>query len=395
MPARSRNQPAPKDDTETTAPAASTAMSLPLDITMEIIEESSVEMGGTAEFTDGGTYDILVIGAGCAGVPAVVTALEEGATVACFQRESKAAANGYGESAVYVPGSTPAGIQEWIQEWGKANGYRFRRDLFMHHVKYSAETISWITKKTNDVGLEGSTYRTTDTIVFPDGEICASFQIYTPSNQQLMEALAAQAEVDGAKFFYSTPCVQLIQEADGTVTGAFGKTESGEYIKVTATKGVILATGDYMNNDAFLNHYNRDIRDKWLMLQQNRTGDGHILGCLAGSRLVQPPHPRSVHGVIPWFMTTPLMCVNKNGERFFNEDVPMTSWNVAVRNEMAEGEEGILYRIFDSAYETKYAGIGIIPPREFILDPCIDNNQPTSQYDFHNAYHRADTIELW
>ena len=210
-----------------------------------------------------------------------------------------------------------------------------------------------------------------------------------------MEALAAQAEVDGAEFFYSTPCAQLIQEADGTVTGAFGKTESGEYIKVTATKGVILATGDYMNNDAFLNHYNRDIRDKWLMLQQNRTGDGHILGCLAGSRLVQPPHPRSVHGVIPWFMTTPLMCVNKSGERFFNEDVPMTSWNVAVRNEMAEGEEGILYRIFDSAYETKYAGVGIIPPREFILDPFFDNNQPTSQYDFHNAYHRADTIELW
>ncbi|MEY8561787.1 FAD-binding protein [Eggerthellaceae bacterium 3-80] len=366
---------------------------LPMDITMDIIEESSVELGEITEYTDGGTYDILVIGAGCAGVPAVVTALEEGATVACFQKESKPAANGFGASAVNLDASTPAGLQHWIQEWNVANSYRIRRDLFMHHINYSGEAVSWFTKLINDAGLTGSTYKTTGTIAYPDGEMAATFEISSPGNQTCMEKLAEIAEADGAKFFYSTPAVQLIQESDGTVIGAFGKTADGEYIKVTATKGVILAAGDYMNNDAFVNHYNRDIRDKWLLLQSNRTGDGHILGCMAGSRLVQAPHPRSVHGLIPWFMQSPLLMVNKDGQRFMNEKVPMTSWNAAARNDVSEGEQNILYRFFDADYETKYAGTGAIPPKDALLDPCIDEEKPTSVYDFHNACHRADTIE--
>lgn len=380
---------------ESSAQPASQAggVQLPMDITMDIIEASSVELQEITEWTDGGTYDILVIGAGCAGVPAVMTALEEGATVACLQKESKPAANGFGASAVYKPASTDAGLQEWIQEWSKANGYRIRRDLFIHHINYSCEAVSWFTKSINEAGLEGSSYKATGTICYPDGEVAATFEISSPGNQPCMETLAANAEAQGAKFFYSTPAVQLIQEEDGTVTGAFGKNANGEYIKVTATKGVILACGDYMNNDAFLNHYNRDIRDKWLLLQSNRTGDGHILGCMAGSRLVQPPHPRSVHGLIPWFMQAPLLTVNAQGKRFFNEDVPMTSWNVAVRNDMAEGEQGVLWRFFDSAYETKYAGFGAIPPKDALLDPCVDADQPTSVYDFHNAIHRADTLE--
>lgn len=71
----------------------------------------------------------------------------------------------------------------------------------------------------------------------------------------------------------------------------------------------------------------------------------------------------------------------------------MTSWNVAVRNDMAEGEQCVLWRFFDSAYETKYAGFGAIPPKDALLDPCVDADQPTSVYDFHNAIHRADTLE--
>ena len=114
---------------------------LPMDITMDIIEESSVELGEITEYTDGGTYDILVIGAGCAGVPAVVTALEEGATVACFQKESKPAANGFGASAVNLDASTPAGLKHWIQEWNVANSYSIRRDLFMHLINYSGEAV--------------------------------------------------------------------------------------------------------------------------------------------------------------------------------------------------------------------------------------------------------------
>lgn len=76
-----------------------------------------------------------------------------------------------------------------------------------------------------------------------------------------------------------------------------------------------------------------------------------------------------------------------------NEDVHMTSWNTVTSNYYKEGEEVVLYRFCDAEYETKYAGMGAIPPKKVILDPSIDNKKPTSVYDFHLACHRADTLE--
>ncbi|MBQ3301659.1 MAG: FAD-binding protein, partial [Eggerthellaceae bacterium] len=43
--------------------------------------ESVAELEPITEFAGEKTYDIVVVGAGTAGVPAVLTALEEGATV--------------------------------------------------------------------------------------------------------------------------------------------------------------------------------------------------------------------------------------------------------------------------------------------------------------------------
>ena len=63
-----------------------------------------------------------------------------------------------------------------------------------------------------------------------------------------MIALADQAEKDGVEFFYSTPAVQLVQGDDGAVTGVVCQNETGDYVQFNASKGVILATGDYQND---------------------------------------------------------------------------------------------------------------------------------------------------
>ncbi|MDE8685417.1 FAD-binding protein, partial [Adlercreutzia rubneri] len=101
------------------------------------------------------------------------------------------------------------------------------------------------------------------------------------SNQDLMVALAQKAAEGGATFYYETPCVQLVQEEDGTATGAIGKQKDGSYVKLNATKGVVLAAGDYMNNESMVDRNLRDAATFPLCLV-NHTGDGHILGILAG-----------------------------------------------------------------------------------------------------------------
>ena len=56
--------------------------------TAEDFQNSVVELAPISDFAEEKTFDIVVIGAGTAGVPAVCTALEEGATVACLQKET-------------------------------------------------------------------------------------------------------------------------------------------------------------------------------------------------------------------------------------------------------------------------------------------------------------------
>lgn len=365
---------------------------LPVDLQLSDIENSSVELEPITTFDEEATYDIVVVGAGCAGVPAVLTAIEEGATVACLQKQGSVAANGYGTSAVNLDACTPAGIKRWMEDFCESDDDRVNRNLFQHHIDHSGETLSWIIQHAVDLGVEGITYKSSGTVVYDDGEVAAIYEMSTAGNTQLMMTLADYAEQQGAVFYYDTPAVQLIQEEDGTVTGVIGK-KGESYVKLTASKGVILATGDYMNNDSLMNRYSRDVYKRYLYLQDNRTGDGQILGILAGARIVPPCHARQVHGVIPWFMKTPLLCLNSKGERFMNEQVKMTSWNSTATYQYPKGEEVVLYRFFDSDYEAKYADAQPIPPKDTLLDPAIDAGEATSVYDFHNAFHRANTIE--
>lgn len=382
----------------TQADATTNHTELPVDLNMADIEGSLVELEPLTDFAAEETYDVVVVGAGVAGVPAVLTAVEEGASVCCLQREPKPAANGYGQSAVYKAASTPGGIKRWMEDFAKGDGWRINRDLFQHHVDHSEETISWLVSEADAAGIEGIGYKTSGAVCYEDGPVAAIFEISAPEgggNQLIMEALAKTAESLGAVFHYSTPAVQLIQDADGTVTGAIGKTADGKYLKVNATKGVILATGDYMNNDAMVDHYSRDLAGKYLLLQSNRTGDGHILGMLAGARIVPPAHAHQVHGLIPFFMKAPLIALDGNGERFMNENIYMTSWNTVASYHYPKGENTILYRFFDSEYESKYGAFGELQPiaPKAMLDNCIDTETPLSSYDFHNVAHRADTLE--
>ena len=374
--------------------AAGAPFELPIDLTMADIAGSLVELEPITEFASEETYDIVVVGAGVAGVPAVLTAIEEGATVGCLQKEEIVAANGYGSSAIKKDASTMAGVLHWMEDFAKGDGWRINRDLFRFHIDHSEETITWIVAKAREAGVADTiTGKTSGTVAYEDGQIAAIFEISsTVGNQVLMTGLADLAESKGAVFHYSTPAVQLVQAEDGTVTGVIGKNPDGTYIKMNAEKAVILAAGDYMNNDAMVDHFSRDLAGKFFMLQKNRTGDGHILGILAGARIVPPCHAHQVHGLIPFFMKAPLIALDWDGKRFMNEDMYMTSWNTVTSYHYPKGENTILYRFFDADYEEKYAQFMPVPPKA-MLDGCIDNGTPLTIYDFHHVMHRADTLE--
>lgn len=380
---------APAGKKEGSKAIAAESANLPQGILASDIEESSVEPDFAGEVSAEETYDIVVVGAGCSGVPAILTALEEGATVGVLQKESDAAANGNGASAVILGHSNALGVEHWKTDWQKENRWRLNTDLFDYYIQHSEETLSWIVQQAISVDFAPAKYSTKNTILYEDGGVIATCEASSKSNDELMKKLIVKAQDLGAVVHFETPAVQIEKDSSGKVTGVIGKTKDGSYIRLNANKGVILAAGDYQNNSSLVDRYCADVKDLWRK-QSNRTGDGHILGSLAGGHIVSSNHAKQCHDLQSsgfFFMATPFLALDPQGNRFFNEECPMTSWNVVMKYHFTN-EQPIIYRFFDSAYETKYKGVGQIPPME-VLEKNLTENDSTGQRHMW----KADSIE--
>ena len=94
-----------------------------------------------------------------------------------------------------------------------------------------------------------------------------------------MKALAEYAEKQGVDFFYSTEAKQLVGDSNG-ITGVIAKGSDGN-IQFNAKKGVILAAGDYQNDDDMVNYYIPDPEEPRPQTDEQdrrRTQDGHLGG---------------------------------------------------------------------------------------------------------------------
>ena len=69
------------------SPAQTDEAAYPAGLQASDFEESPVELAPITEFAEEKTYDVVVVGAGTGGVPAALSALEEGASVAVLQKD--------------------------------------------------------------------------------------------------------------------------------------------------------------------------------------------------------------------------------------------------------------------------------------------------------------------
>jgi len=371
----------------------------PEGFTADDYANSPVVLEKITEFADEKTFDVVVVGAGTSGLPAVLTALEEGVTVGCLQKEIDPVAQGNGGSGVILEESTELGVLRWMQGYREASSYRINWDLTKFFAMYSGETLAWVDQMSTAAGYPAATYTPTRTEK-EDGSYVTtalhSFGIKPESCKELVVALAAYAEGLGAEFFYSTPAVQLVTDDAGAVTGVVGKNADGDYIKFNATKGVILATGDYQNNDSLVKRYSPDLAP-FARKQYNKTGDGILLSAALGARMAPVPHSKQMHDMDsgPMLMTFhPFMAVNMEGERFMNEEIPMVNWNLPLRSQPGE-DPGRMCRIWDSDYMEVAKAWGGPPPAspEALLNyvPGAVDDPKGVKPDLIDT-HRADTL---
>lgn len=382
------------------ADEAAAAVEYPAGLIEADFADSPVELAPIADFADEKTYDVVVVGAGTGGVPAALSALEEGATVACLQKESAPISQGGSSTGIIVDKSDPQGVMNHLQGFMEDCHWRADRGLARFYYDHSGETIRWMEVRTMEAGFPPYSFGET-TMEYDDGTKCVKrtnrFGPKPYNNDTMIKALAKLAEERGVDFYYSTPGVQLVQDESGAVTGVVGKDADDNYIKFNATRGVVLSTGDYQNNMSLVERYCPDVKD-FDRKQMGKTGDGILMTMAIGAGLVPVGHAHMMHDFDsgPMF-NEPFLMVNEDGERFLNEDCCFEQVNCELRN---QPRPGWYSQIFDANYvdqATAWGGKPVAPEALEVYMPEVEMDR--SAESGNNVIevlidtHKADTLD--
>lgn len=299
-------------------------------------------------------YDVVVIGAGASGVPAALSAFEAGAKVALLQKESQAIAQGNSGSGIDLATSNPADIANLVSQLIADSQHRPNRELVELWAQNSGEAVKWVIEKSLEGGaqvIDQGNQQHMPLINKKGYDINFVTSFFGPKPYNTgdgMRALAATAEKEGVEIFYSTPAEQLVTGDGGKVTGVIAKGKDG-HVQFNASKGVIVACGDYQNDEEMLHYYQPDMTN-FEPKQTNKTGDGHKMVVWAGGKIEDLAHTKMLHDFDagPASMCDmPFLAVKMDGTRFVNETVEMSLLNCYLRS---KEDSGHYCQVFDSNY---------------------------------------------
>lgn len=302
------------------------------------------------------TADVVVIGAGVAGICTALSAAEGGAKVVVLEKMRKFSARGFDVAAVGsrvqkkmgVTINVPKAIRELVKSCDK----QVKEELYWIWTRHSGKALDWVLDQTEPAGLvaklSATHYQGPDYFEYPvTHHILGGPHTKDGSFIDVVEILEKNARAKGVDFRYRTPGVRLIREGKGPVTGAIGGT-AGDYTRFVASRGVVLATGDYGSNPEMLRHYCPIAayvdHNVYTPLGAN-VGDGHRMGLWVGGAMQKGAHAPMIHtlgGAWPYFF----LHVNKRGLRYHNEDVSCQAWCTAKMMQ----PDGVGWTILDSDF---------------------------------------------
>lgn len=351
-----------------------------------------------ADISETHEYDLVVIGAGTAGVTAATIAAERGVgKVAVLQAEDRVISQGNMGSGLIVEESDDLALQRFKQDWNELYCHNPDQHLIDNYLKYSGAAAEFVAEKAALGGLDPQYIEISDDIVDygDEGKVVSRRVLFSPKPVTYADGMGAIATLGpdmGIDYYYNTPGVKLIKDESEKVIAAIGHNSSDGYIRFNASKGVILTTGCFANNQAMLETYCPDALG-FMPKVSGRFGDGHLLALDAGGHLRGGSYAKMIHDNdagpmqdIPW------LAVTDEGERFMNEEVDSIFWNNVAKNLPNKR----FTSIYDSNFGDMIQKLGGRPVSAEDIEafiPGTEAAQAKGVYADFVATYKADTLE--
>lgn len=320
--------------------------------------------------------DLVIVGAGAAGISAALSAVENGAeSVIVLEKTSKTGGalnttSGTLSAAMTkcqdLDGLTEDSIESYVEdllEEGSKDGGVPRESLIRLYANNAAEAFDWLW----DNGLKDNAY-TEDkdghkAVFAPEHTLYSYPRSYKPkpndaktyksATHELLDVLLSKESK--IKVVYNTEARHLAPNADGQIMAVEALTSDGKECLYTSNKGILMATGGFSGNSKLVAEYsplngsvtgNLPTTDGWGLRMMQEVG-----GEVKTDEMFFPFNPfglenKALPGTGRIMSTKTYFCggilINKNGERFVDE----TSVPVNRQNALAKQEGGMQYEFF-------------------------------------------------
>ena len=304
--------------------------------------------------------DIVIVGAGNAGMAAGMRAIERGASVTIVEKLSAVGASRSSFAAIDSRMQKAAGISlnkhEVIEELCKYASHRVDQKLIRLWANESGATMDWLADLMAQQGYEmivetdcgnedHGFYKT-----FPvchnlqsvyEGDEPVPYMADASVHPEIAMHLVEPFTAAGGRILFNTPMQQLIRNEAGRVIGVICKDADGDYVGVYAKKGVMICTGGYAYNEEMMRDMNPQTVAHCTTMEAypGNNGDGIKAATWIGADKDDVPTvmvfdrggvPSGVgggglyanSGVMTHIGSQPFLKVNHDGERFCNESVP-------------------------------------------------------------------------
>ncbi len=294
--------------------------------------------------------DVLIVGAGGAGLTAAVSAAQEGAKVLVLEKMAMVGGNSLKASGGMncadtkfqaAADITDSGVEEFIEDTMNGGHQLNDIELVTTMAENSAEAVEWLESIGAPLPKVAATGGTTHKYLHSpeDG---------SPVGSYLIAKLSEVVEENGIEVLLNTRATEILSE-DGSVTGVMAEDE--EHVYTVKAKAVILATGGFGSNYELMCSYNPSLAKAVTTNHPGATGDGIIMAEAIGAATVDMEqiqlHP-TVYQETSMLVSEKMrslgaILVNQEGKRFCND---LSTRDVVSAAEL-EQTGGYAYIIFD------------------------------------------------